>query len=124
MTTFDPGANDVFTHGLTSSPRSTAFFASNPAASITYGFEVFVHDVIAAMTTWPWSRVTASPPPTDVSFTGTEALGRSAARGVDSVDAVGSGSPFASMPSAEATGSEAGKVWAAASSCVADSTDG
>ncbi len=37
-------------------PRSTAFFASNPAPTMTAGFEVFVHDVIAAITTEPWSR--------------------------------------------------------------------
>ena len=37
MTTREPGASDVLTSGLTFSPRSTAFFASNPAASITLG---------------------------------------------------------------------------------------
>ena len=42
-------------------PRSTAFFASSPAATITYGFEVFVHDVIAAITTAPCARWTTSP---------------------------------------------------------------
>ena len=55
MTTFEPGASDVFTHGLAVSPRSTAFRASRPAATITDGFDVFVHDVIAAITTAPWS---------------------------------------------------------------------
>src|SRR3954452_10029757 len=54
MTTLDPGASVVFTHGLLVSPRSTAVFASSAAPIITCGFEVFVHDVIAAMTTWPW----------------------------------------------------------------------
>src|SRR5438874_108083 len=44
----------VFTHGFTSDPRSTAFFARIPAAIITEGFEVFVQLVIAAMTTEPW----------------------------------------------------------------------
>ncbi len=40
-------------------PRSTAFFASSPAASITDGFDVFVQLVIAAMTTDPWSSTSA-----------------------------------------------------------------
>ena len=49
----EPGASEVFTHGFTSSPRSTAFFASSPAPIITEGFEVFVQLVIAAITTRP-----------------------------------------------------------------------
>jgi hypothetical protein len=53
MTTFEPGASEVLTHGLTSRPRSTAFLASRPAPSMTDGFDVLVHDVIAAITTWP-----------------------------------------------------------------------
>ena len=59
MTTFDPGARLAFTHGLVVSPRSTAFFASRPAATITDGFDVFVQLVIAAITTEPlviWCR--------------------------------------------------------------------
>ncbi len=69
MTTFDPGARLVFTQGRVRSPRSTALRASNPAAIITDGFEVFVHEVIAAMTTAPSERsvsgraATAVPPP-------------------------------------------------------------
>ena len=55
MTTFEPGASDDFTQGFRFSPRSTAFFASSPAAIITDGFDVFVHDVIAAITTEPCS---------------------------------------------------------------------
>ena len=51
----DPGASDDLTHGLRWSPTSTARFATRPAATITCGFEVFVHDVIAAITTEPWS---------------------------------------------------------------------
>src|SRR5579875_2902802 len=62
MTTLDPGARDVFTHGLDASPRSTAFLARMPAPTMTWGLEVLVHDVIAAMTTRPWSRVKLSPP--------------------------------------------------------------
>ena len=54
MTTREPGASDVFTHGLDCvSPLAIAFFASRPAPSITAGFEVLVHEVIAAMTTAP-----------------------------------------------------------------------
>src|SRR5438067_1290947 len=55
MTTFDPGASVVLTHGLRFSPRSTAFLASSAAATMTDGFEVFVQDVIAAIATAPWS---------------------------------------------------------------------
>src|SRR3954471_15205399 len=54
MTTFEPGASEVLTHGLTASPRSTAFLASSPAPSMTDGFDVFVQLVIAAITTAPW----------------------------------------------------------------------
>ena len=53
MTTCEPGASDVFTHGFTERPRSTAFFASKPAATITDGFDVLVQLVMAAMTTEP-----------------------------------------------------------------------
>lgn len=35
------------------SPALTAFLANMPAPSMTLGFEVFVHDVIAAITTLP-----------------------------------------------------------------------
>ena len=45
----------VFTQGLTVRPRSTALRASRAAPSITDGFEVLVHEVIAAITTAPWS---------------------------------------------------------------------
>src|SRR3954464_5267107 len=61
MTTFDPGASEVLTHGLRCRPRSTAFFASSPAPTITNGFDVLVHDVIAATTTAPWSTSNSSP---------------------------------------------------------------
>ena len=55
----------VLTEALTLSPRSTAFFASNPAATMTLGFDVLVHDVIAAITTAPcaidsWWLLTAT----------------------------------------------------------------
>ena len=61
MTTFEPGASVVFTHGLRCSPRSTAAFATSAAAIITDGFEVFVHEVIAAIATAPWSSSTSAP---------------------------------------------------------------
>ncbi len=54
MTTFEPGASDVFTHGFVASPASTAFFASRPAATSTDGFDVLVQLVIAAITTEPF----------------------------------------------------------------------
>ena len=53
VTTIDPGAKDVFTHGFLFNPKALAFFATNPAAIITPGLDVFVHDVIAAMTISP-----------------------------------------------------------------------
>ncbi len=54
MTTFDPGARLVLTHGLLRRPRSTAFCAMSAAATITDGFDVLVQLVIAAITTEPW----------------------------------------------------------------------
>ena len=61
MTTFEPGARLVFTHGCRVRPFSAAFFASSPAAMRTLGFDVFVQLVIAAMTTEPWVSVTSWP---------------------------------------------------------------
>ena len=61
MTTRDPGASVVLTHGLGRSPRSTAFFASRPAASMTWGLEVLVQLVMAATTTAPSSTSTPVP---------------------------------------------------------------
>src|SRR4051794_41905579 len=61
MTTFDPGASVVFTHGLAVSPRSTAFLASSAAPIITCGLDVLVQEVIAAITTWPWSTNVSVP---------------------------------------------------------------
>src|SRR3982750_874220 len=56
VTTLDPGARLVLTHGFDLRPSSTAFFAISPAATITEGLEVLVQLVIAAMTTDPWLR--------------------------------------------------------------------
>src|SRR5947199_3452634 len=61
VTTFEPGARLVFTHGWLDRPRSTAFFASKPAPIITLGFDVFVQLEIAAITTEPWSSSNDSP---------------------------------------------------------------
>src|SRR5579859_4216947 len=61
VTTFEPGASDVFTHGLTLRPRRDALRARIPAPIITDGFEVLVQLVIAAMTTWPWSSSVSVP---------------------------------------------------------------
>src|SRR3954468_21215176 len=55
VTTFEPGARLVFTHGFRVRPRSNAFFATRPAPIMTLGFDVFVQLVIAAMTTAPCS---------------------------------------------------------------------
>src|SRR5579875_1083626 len=87
MTTFDPGASEVFTHGLRVSPRSTAFLASSAAPTMTEGLDVFVHEVIAAITTEPWSTE-VSGPSSSVTRTGRD--GR--------------------VPAPAATGSEAGNV--------------
>src|SRR3954463_15571019 len=61
MTTFDPGASEVLTHGLRDRPRSTAFLASSAAPIMTEGLEVLVHEVIAAITTAPWSSSNSLP---------------------------------------------------------------
>src|SRR5690606_945351 len=53
VTTFDPGAKEVFTHGRASNPFSLAFLATRPAPNITWGFDVLVQDVMAAITTAP-----------------------------------------------------------------------
>ena len=53
VTTRDPGASEVFTEGFTVRPFSTAFFASSPAAISTLGFDVLVHEVMAAIITSP-----------------------------------------------------------------------
>ena len=61
VTTLEPGARLVLTHGFACSPFSTAFFATRPAASITEGFDVFVQEVIAAITTSPCRISCVSP---------------------------------------------------------------
>src|SRR5437763_13981812 len=53
VTTREPGASDVLICFLTLRPFSTAFFASSPAAMRTFGLEVLVQEVIAAINTSP-----------------------------------------------------------------------
>src|ERR1700674_1016646 len=55
-TTWDPGASEGFTHGFTFRPLAIALRANSPAPIITLGFDVLVHDVIAAITASPWPR--------------------------------------------------------------------
>ena len=88
----------VLTQGMRSSPASTAFFASSPAPSITDGFDVFVQLVIAAITTEPWPKPSS--------------------RSACAVPGSGWLCPgcLGSPPPLLVTGSEAGKVSAAASS--------
>ena len=73
MTTFEPGARVVLTHGLDFRPLRFALRASRPAASMTLGFEVLVHEVIAATATAPWSSVYFVPSPS-VTGMGLEAV--------------------------------------------------
>src|SRR5690606_40597370 len=64
----EPGARVVLTHGLRVRPFSTAFLATRAAATMTYGLEVLVQEVIAATVTWPWSS-SYSVPSAAVTFT-------------------------------------------------------
>src|SRR5439155_12299497 len=114
MTTLEPGASVVFTHGLLASPLSTALRASRAAPIITCGLDVLVHEVIAAMTTAPWSSSYVSPF-SPVTMTGW--LGRPAAL-VAAENACGLPLPFSPL---NAGGSLAGKDSATASS-TPDST--
>ena len=54
VTTCEPGASEVFTHGFGVSPLARALRATRPAATSTDGLEVLVQEVIAAITTSPW----------------------------------------------------------------------
>src|SRR5256885_2127660 len=54
MTVFEPGARLVLTQGFVLRPSPAAFLAKSPAPMSTEGFEVLVHEVMAAMTTEPW----------------------------------------------------------------------
>src|SRR5215207_7805292 len=113
MTTLDPGARVVFTHGLRSRPRSTALRASSAAPSITDGLEVLVHEVMAAITTAPWSSSTSVPLS---SRTVVGLLGRPAELAAALNGCGRPSSPLACSPTAG--GSLAGNDWADASSTV------
>ena len=78
MTTFEPGASVVFTHGLRVRPFSTAFLASSAAPIITDGLDVLVQEVIAAIVTAPWSSSNSVP---SASVTWVGLLGRPPSRG-------------------------------------------
>src|SRR5665213_1448101 len=66
MTTRDPGARLVLTHGFGRKPLSTAFLARRPAASMTWGLDVLVQLVMAATTTCPSSISAVDPSPSVV----------------------------------------------------------
>ena len=114
MTTLEPGARLDFTHGLRSRPRSTAFFASSPAAIITDGLDVFVQLVIAAITTEPCSSSKVSPSISTSTLAGCGASATATA-GISICPVPSTGS----WPGAcSATGSLAGNVSATPASCA------
>src|SRR4051794_18200798 len=108
MTTFEPGARVVLTHGLRVSPRSTAFLATSAAPIITDGFDVLVQEVIAAITTAPWSSSKLDP---SSNVTGTRLRARPASAAPDRSPAGGAewlspaceGGSLAGKDSAEAS---------------------
>ena len=108
MTTLEPGASDVLTQGFRSRPFSTAFFANSAAPIMTDGLDVFVQDVIAAITTAPWST-TPLMPSAKVTSTGCDCRPSAAFAAV----CVGAGAD--SWPVAD-VGSDAGNDSASASS--------
>src|SRR5690349_3808735 len=99
MTTLLPGASEVFTHGLDVRPRSTAFFATSAAATITEGFEVFVQDVMDAIATAPWSSTQSVP---SARVTGTALAIRPSAE-PGGVDQAGAGTSWPPGPVAGAS---------------------
>ncbi len=108
MTTFDPGASVVLTHGLRVSPRSTAFLASRAAPIMTDGFDVLVQDVMAAITTAPWS-ISNEVPSSRVTGVGLDGRSSAPATAI-------AGQPSSSSSCPGAAGSEAGKLSRPASS--------
>ena len=98
------------TQGWRFSPRSTAFFASSAAPSMTDGLDVLVHEVIAAITTAPWS-ISVSVPSSSVSAV------RRDGRSCRASTACSARSPLRA-PAPIATGSLAGKVSATPSSTL------
>src|SRR5260370_35132475 len=61
MRPFEQGARVVLPHGLRLRPASTALRASKAAPTMTKGVEVLVQEVIAAITTDPWSTLVSVP---------------------------------------------------------------
>src|SRR5215468_6780660 len=110
MTTLEPGASVVLTHGLRARPRSTAFLASSAAPTMTLGLDVLVHDVMAAMTTAPWSSSQVVP---SESVIWVGLVGRPSAVDAAETYSCGGAAPF--WPWKAGT-SEAGKDSASASS--------
>ena len=74
LTTRDPGAKLVLTHGFTCKPLSTAFLATIPAPIKTNGLEVLVQLVIAARTKDPSPISTSSSPMVISTFFGSSTL--------------------------------------------------
>src|ERR1700735_4022495 len=105
MTTFEPGARGVFTQGLRSRAASTALRASSAAPIMTDGLEVLVQEVMAAMTTEPWST-SVCVPSSGVTMVGWGGRGWGVADGAAGA-AAGASSP---SPLRADTGSDAGKV--------------
>src|ERR1700680_4816211 len=62
-TTCEPGASEVLTQGFTVNPLAAALRARSPAPIMTLGFDVLVHEVIAAITASPWPRSKFLPSP-------------------------------------------------------------
>ena len=97
MTTLEPGASEVFTHGLLARPASTALRASSAAATITDGLEVLVQEVMEAMVTAPWSSTNEVP---SAIVTGTAWLGRPPSTPVEGYSTGGSTGSRAPLPGA------------------------
>ncbi len=97
------------TQGFEVRPFCAAFRARMPAAIMTDGFDVFVHDVIAAIATAPWSIVNGSAP-SIATFVGAEAVDGALDTWTCSCRSV------SSLVEPAAIGSEAGNVSSTASS--------
>src|ERR687888_314908 len=116
MTTLEPGASEVFTHGLARMPRWTALRASRPAASITDGLEVLVQLVMAAITTWPWSSSNSSRPPSPRTVVGLDGRPLGPSGSGSNQPGAGSWLESSTVPAMAAGGSLAGNDSADASS--------
>src|SRR5262245_7941567 len=110
MTTLEPGASVVLTHGLRVRPFSTALRASSAAPIMTCGFEVLVQEVIAAIATAPWSMVNVVP---SASVTAVGFDGRSETSPQTAFDEAGTSDGLSAIA---AGASEAGNDSASASS--------